>query len=367
MQVLKTAQELRRKGCEVDLSLELTPDLRGYDLVHLFNLTRPQECTIQAVNARRQGKPVVLSTIYLPVEEYENFGRRGMTGLLGSSVGQSNREYLKVWARAVLNGEWNRGVRRLLTRGYRRSQQELLRLTDVLLPNSQSELDRVHRVFPESRRMASVIVPNGIDPELYVSTTIDTREFELFRDCIVCAARIEGRKNQINLVRAMRGLPYRLVLVGKAAPNHQEYLKQVLKESGSNVSYLGGMSPEELVPLYHVARVHALVSWGETTGLSSLEAAACCCNLVITDKGDTRDYFGDFAWYCDPSSVSSIRAAIRGAFEAPWDRRFQQHVLENFTWSRAAETTLEGYGIALAQSHARVIPIDESQPVGHFQ
>jgi hypothetical protein len=41
-----------------------------------------------------------------------------------------------------------------------------------------------------------------------------------FRDCILCVARIEGRKSQLNLVKAVRNLPYKLVLIGKPAPNH---------------------------------------------------------------------------------------------------------------------------------------------------
>jgi len=38
-------------------------------------------------------------------------------------------------------------------------------------------------------------------------------------------------------------------------------------------------------------QVHMLPSWFETTGLSSIEAAVMHCNIVITDKGDTREYF----------------------------------------------------------------------------
>ena len=36
VQILKTAEALRRKDVFVDVSTELEPDLRGYDLVHVF-------------------------------------------------------------------------------------------------------------------------------------------------------------------------------------------------------------------------------------------------------------------------------------------------------------------------------------------
>ncbi len=54
-------------------------------------------------------------------------------------------------------------------------------------------------------------------------------------------------------------------------------------------------------------------SWFETTGLSSLEAAAMGCNIVITRKGDAYEYFGDYAYYCDPESPDSIFKAIEKA------------------------------------------------------
>ena len=55
---------------------------------------------------------------------------------------------------------------------------------------------------------------------------------------------------------------------------------------------LGELPHEDLAPYYASCKVHALVSWMETTGLSSLEAEVMGANLVITDKGDTRDYLG---------------------------------------------------------------------------
>ena len=96
-----------------------------------------------------------------------------------------------------------------------------------------------------------------------------------------------------------------------------------------------------------VAKVHALVSWMETPGLSSLEAGAMGCNLVITEKGDTRDYFGDEAFYCDPESVESIRAAVVAARAAPAKPLLQQRIRTQYTWNKAAEMTFKGYELAL--------------------
>ncbi len=91
-----------------------------------------------------------------------------------------------------------------------------------------------------------------------------------------------------------------------------------------------------------------LPSWLETPGLSSLEAAAAGCTLVVSDRGLTREYFGDQAWYCDPRSFDSIREAVLAAYAAPRGRGCCARMRERYTWERAAEKTLEGYQLALS-------------------
>ena len=42
-QILKTAEALKSSDCNVVISTELEPDVSAFDIVHLFNFTRPQE------------------------------------------------------------------------------------------------------------------------------------------------------------------------------------------------------------------------------------------------------------------------------------------------------------------------------------
>lgn len=348
VQVLKTKECLKNIGVDVDISTELVPDLTGYDLVHLFNLIRPQEVYLQALNAKSHGKPVALSTIYVDYSEYERRGRTGIARLLANLFTTGQLEYLKVLARALKNHEINKGTTYMLRHGYRTLQKKIVTMTDVFLPNSVSEMRRVTADFPECLGKKYVVVPNAVDARLFdCFQTISNPEIDTYQGCVLSVGRIEGRKCQLELVRAMKGLPWQLVLVGKPAPNHIGYYKQVLKEAGPNVHILGQIHHKCLPNLYKAAKVHCLVSWMETTGLSSLEAGVMGCNLVITDKGDTRDYFGDDAFYCEPDSVESIRNAIIKAYKSPIKPALRQHIIENFTWEKAAEKTLEGYLHAL--------------------
>jgi glycosyltransferase involved in cell wall biosynthesis len=348
IQVLKTAEALKNKGCTADISTELAPDVSGYDLVHLFNLTRPQETYLQASNAKNQGKKVALSTIYVSYAEYEQRVRGGIAGFLARTLEPGQVEYLKIAARAVKNREINRGTVILLLRGYRTLQKKVLNMTDVLLPNSSSEMGRVIHDFPAASAQQHVVVPNAVDKDLFATDPAPlSPDMEQYRDCVLCVARIEGIKNQLNLIRAMKPLPWQLVLIGKPAPNHVAYFEQIRNEAGPNVHLLGELEHSRLPEFYRAAKVHVLASWMETTGLSSLEAGAMGCNLVITDKGDTREYFGEHAVYCEPESVESIRTAIVKAYESPPAAGLRERILLDFTWERTAEKTLEGYRLAL--------------------
>jgi glycosyltransferase involved in cell wall biosynthesis len=349
IQLTKTAEYLRAVGVDVGISTELEPDLTGYDLVHLFNLMRPQEVFLQARNAKKQHKRVALSTIYGLYTEYERKVRSGLAGLVVRNLSPWQVERAKVIARALVNLEVNKGVAYVAAFGYRSLCSKITDMTDVFLPNSASEMKRVHADFDASRVKPFVVVPNAVDTLVFNPDTVGRDDIShKFNGCVLSAARIEGRKCQLELVRAMKDLPYQLVLIGKPAPNHVAYFEAVKREAGERVHFVGQVAHDELAQYYKAAKVHALVSWMETPGLSSLEAGAMGCSLVITDKGDTRDYFGDDAFYCEPDSVESIREAVVRAYSAPENPALVQRVRENFNWQKTAERTLEGYQLALA-------------------
>ena len=78
IQIAGTKTHLERLGVKIDVSTELQPDIRNYDLVHIFNLMRPQESYLQVKNAKRKGKKVALSTIYGLYTDYEKKARGGI-------------------------------------------------------------------------------------------------------------------------------------------------------------------------------------------------------------------------------------------------------------------------------------------------
>ena len=156
------------------------------------------------------------------------------------------------------------------------------------------------------------VVPNAVDPAEFAQMTTQARSG------VLMVARFEPFKNQLGLIRALRSSEYRLTLVGDAHPEHGSYYARCLKEGAGRVTFRSGIRHgPELARLYAAAKVHVLPSYFETTGLVSLEAGVAGCNVVTTSRGFARDYFQDLAWYCDPDDLASIRSAVAEAYAAP--------------------------------------------------
>lgn len=335
IQLHKTAEWLEKTG--VSVTIRLAGEDIGYsdfDLIHFFNLMRPADILR---HARASGKPYVVSPLFVEYSEADRQTRKGVAKLLLRILTPDQVEFGKVAARRLLNGE------RVVSgeywwRGQRGSIRRILRNAAMLLPNSASENHRLQQRFHSTCPFK--IIPNAIDPDLFLLSGADNRREP---GLVVSAARIEGIKNQLNLIRAVNGSGLRLILIGSPALNQRAYYEACRQAAGPDVTFVGAVTQEELASYYLRAEVHALPSWFETTGLSSLEAAAMGCSIVITEKGDTKEYFGDDAVYCDPASPASIREALyRAAREGP-SATLREKIASRYCWQQTADATLQAY------------------------
>lgn len=334
VQITNTAAELRKLGVTVEIALANSRiDYSKYNLLHFFNIIRPADIL---KHAEKSNKPYVVSPIFVDYFAYEKNARGGFKGIMANLLGNDNAEYMKAIARLILNNEKIVSPQYFL-KGHKRSILHILQNASLLLPNSESEYKRLEREYKTSRPY--IVIPNGIDIGLFNADTATEKDPNM----ILCVARIEGRKNQLNLIKAVSNSQYKLVLIGGVAPNHRDYFKACQEAAGGNVKFVSHIDQTELLQYYKTANVHVLPSWNETTGLSSLEAAAMGCNIVVSPNGDTRDYFGNDAFYCEPASVESIRDAIDKAAMQTDNGALRHKILANFTWAQAATKTLEAY------------------------
>lgn len=344
VQMEGTRKYLTRKGVQIDFAFSDRVDCSSYDLVHLFNVTRPEETWLQLQNAKRQLKPVCLSTIYWNMEaldEQDAPFRVQMSGL---------ERWMRSTAKALLQ-RVSEGYRLKYAVGKLRQneslcslQRHILESVDMLLPNSQAELEQVHRDFPITRNMPAYVVYNGVDREVFCDTAVSRNWGALYglEQFAACVGRIEPRKNQLRLVRGMFNSRIPLVLVGK--PNNAKYVAEVRKCMKPEDRLFVEVGQQDLRQIYAAARVHVLPSFYETPGLSSLEAGVLGCNLAMSEIGSQREYFGDEVEYCDPNSEGDICSAVERAWERPWpNSELASAIRAKYSWEVAADKTLEAY------------------------
>lgn len=334
IQVNQTARNLGQSGIRVDIKLSSdTIDYAQYDLLHFFNITRPADILR---HVQRSSNAFVISTILIDYGMYDKYYRKGFTGFLFRTLSFSAIEYLKTIGRYLTRTDRLSSVG-YLWKGHQRAIQEILDKAAMLLPNSTLEQAALEKLFV--RRSKSLVIPNGIDENLFILNERVAKNPFL----VLCIARVEGLKNQHNLIKALNDSPYHLIIIGSAAPNHQQYYDWCKRIASSNITFIDHLPQEELVSYYQQAKVHVLPSWFETCGLASLEAGVMGCNIVITEKGYTREYFEDYAFYCDPASPQSIREAIEKAARAPFPAALRDKILTHYTWQKAAQKTLAAY------------------------
>ena len=342
--MLKTKEYLEKKNRHITVKLfDIFKDkLVEYDILHIFHM-RP-DCLSICKLARIKGLKIVLSPIYWS----------GVRDVPGAFKYGSVLEEILSRARILyvnLKNYKYPTVRALYP------HKDFLDMSDIVLPNSEVEATDLSREFRiESNKFFPVHL--GVEqsfadakPDAFV------KKYGL-KDFVLYVGRIDEGKNILTLLEAYENIEVPLVIIGRYnywEPQYFEKCKKVAEERG-NIHFLGFLPPEseELVSAYAAAKVFVLPSWLEIPGLAALEAGLAGCNVVITNRGSTTEYFKNHALYVNPASKEDIRQKILKAFEKPKNDNLKEHILNNYTWEKTAEKTLEAYSLILSRDSKKI-------------
>lgn len=221
----------------------------------------------------------------------------------------------------------------------------LLHMPDRILPNSQAECDQLAALFGIPAQRFFPIV-NGVDDIFFehVSPRLFREAYNIKGSFVLCMGNVEVRKNQISLIRALKGTGIHLVIAGQ--DREEQYASQAREIADKNVTFIGPLEhgSELQRSAYAAADAVVLPSTLETPGLAALEAAACGTRIALTYEGCTHEYFQDFAVYLNPESIDSIRdTVIKGLTRPSNSAQLSAFVKERYTWRRAAQQLLTVY------------------------
>ena len=166
------------------------------------------------------------------------------------------------------------------------------------------------------------------------------------------------RKNLGGVLRALRRLAsdrrhadLRLVKVGDPGGGEAPFRRRTLAalaELGLDrrVVFTGRVPDEELAAWYAGALCLVLPSHHEGFGLPALEAMACGCPVVVSDRGALAEVVGDAGLLVDPASDAELTEALDALLAGgPRDELVARGLCRarRFSWGRAAAETLAAY------------------------
>lgn len=284
VQILNTARALTSIGLQVTITSDPRVDMWRFDCVHLWHLERVHETIIFYLQARRADRPVLLSPIYYPCSTPADVSNRR------AGIENAKNVYRLLVARTTVE---RLAVCAALRVGWSKGRRLMLDQVQMLLPNSQAEAE----VLAQERQVPVPIcvIRNAADEQACAS--IPRVPVWARRRRILCVGHFDPRKNQLELIRALRPLGLPITFIGRARRHHQSYFRRCLDAAGPNMEFLGALPQEAVLRAMGQSQVHVCSSLSETPGLANLEAARLGCVLVLPDCPPIREYFESVPFY----------------------------------------------------------------------
>jgi glycosyltransferase involved in cell wall biosynthesis len=329
-------EQLRARGVTVDFSGDPAADVSSYDIVHLFNLTLQQLTDAFARSAAGRSVPVVVTSLQEDFPLYSSkaettvriFAKYLETGQNKDFFEQAVGLLANVPPAPVYTAPWT------------------IVNADMVFPCGVTEERFIKNLYPDVRispvHFGSTIKNIDVSPDLFCSR-FGVKDFVLF------VARVEMRKNQLMLLRALEDDDIPLVFADGGftyTPAYRALCDRYLRK-GKTV-FTGRLDDEMLISAFRAARVHCLPSWYELPGLVTIEAARYGCTVVASSWGGIPDYLGDTCYYCEPDNHRSIRDAIMKAYEQGRPAGLLEKA-QSFTWEKSADITLAKYADVIAR------------------
>jgi len=135
-------------------------------------------------------------------------------------------------------------------------------------------------------------------------------------DWYLCVSRLLPYKNVAAIVEAFTASPQRRLVVVGDGPDGE----RLGAEAGDNITFISGISDDELATLYRGCRALVAMSY-EDFGLTPLEAAAAGRPSVVLRWGGYLDTMVEHltAVFVDDPEASAIRAGLDELEQRSWD------------------------------------------------
>ena len=220
-------------------------------------------------------------------------------------------------------------------------------LADLILAGSEMEKGQICALLRNDANKIRVVrygADKGFlnaDPELFIN------KYKV-RDYILCVARFDKRqKNQLSLIRALRGSGIPMVFVGRIDKGMEDYYNLCKKEAPDNTLFIDYLDQNSrmLGSCYAACRTFVVPSRFEYPGLAAMEAIlAGCKRIAMTEIGSTREYYKDYACYFNPHLLNDIRRVVLSVHNSDVSGdSAREYFKNNRLWENYARDVISAY------------------------
>lgn len=217
---------------------------------------------------------------------------------------------------------------------------------DAICAQTEKEKKFLMRTFRIPGEKITVI-PNGISLEdLPIADTYFEEKTGINSGFILQVGRFDENKNQLNVIRAVKGTDMTLVLIGGPDRTCPEYYEQCKKEAGENVHFLGWVDHDDplLQAAYRAAHTVILPSHKEIFGNSLVEGGACGANLVVSKALPIWEWgIKELCLQIDPKSVEDIKKALQTSVDTPKNQAVADKIRNLFSWDKVTDAYIRIY------------------------
>ena len=237
--------------------------------------------------------------------------------------------------------------------------KQIARRQEAIITVSQTTANDVCRFFGIDKGKIDV-VHNGLDHVRFqpIPDHEDERaltDFKLDAPYFLYVARLEHPgKNHVRLINAFTNFKIatksnHLLVLGGADWHGAEAIHQAAELSpfSKDIRRVGYISDAQLPALYRRATAMVYPSLFEGFGMPPVEAMACNCPVICSDRGSLAEIAAPAACIVDPENIVQIAEALR---RISLDSKFAEDLCRSglkhaakFNWKQAAARTLAVY------------------------
>ncbi len=313
-QIFRTAQGLRNRGVEVIFHDSWQNQIKEVDICHCWS--SDPHMRYHVMEAKKAGIPIVISPVFM--------------------------RFLEPLFKVMLEYRLANLLPGLFTP--QKIQYRMFNACDKIIALNQEEERVLQRIFklPASKL---AVIPNGIDQKF------SHGDAQVFKDkfgvdnFVLQVGYIEPRKNALTTIKAMRDIPYPLVLVGGWEMRDEEYVEQCKSQANENVIFTGHIDYDDplLSSAYKAAKVFVLPSFSEVMPLVVYEAAQAGCELVLSNTYPCSEKITEHVYFANPKSPSQLKRQIVKAMSGPGDKKLQEKAVSMPSWQDISDQVKQVY------------------------